>query len=314
MPASPAPQAERIGPGPGDVAVAERCAWCGERFDRGAERLAGRAVCGRCGVATTDPVPSEAALDRAYGDWYRPSAGRFSGPADALLRRTRGSLARRLDRIAPAGRILDVGAGGGDLVDALAARGRDVVGVERRPSRPDLREISPLHLEGPFAAVVFWHSLEHMRDARAVLDHSAALLAPGGVLVIAVPNAESLQARVFGDRWLALDLPRHLIHLPASALIERLRRLGLRVERVGHLRGGQGVFGWLHGLVGSLPGGPDLYDAIRRRGARRRPISTGARALTLAAGAVLLPLAVVGALLEALLRRGGSVYVEARRV
>ncbi len=129
----------------------------------------------------------------------------------------------------------------------------------------------------------------------------------------AMPNAASLQARAFGDRWLALDLPRHLVHVPAGALVQRLRDLGLTVERVSHLRGGQVVFGWLHGLVGSLPGRPDLYDAIRRPAARRRPLSAGRRVALLAAATLLLPVAAVLGLAEAALRRGGSVYVEARR-
>ena len=88
-----------------------------------------------------------------------------------------------------------------------------------------------------------------------------------------MPNPASLQARAFGERWLALDLPRHLVHVPAPALLARLRELGLSVERVSYLRGGQVVFGWLHGLVGALPGHPDLYDAIRRPEARRAPLS-----------------------------------------
>ena len=123
----------------------------------------------------------------------------------------------------------------------------------------------------------------------------------------------SLQARAFGDRWLHLDLPLHLVHVPAPALLARLRALGTRVERVSYLRGGQVVFGWLHGLVGLLPGHPDLYDAIRRPDARRRPMSGGRRLATLAAAAVALVPAAACALVEAGLRRGGTVYVEARR-
>ena len=102
------------------------------------------------------------------------------------------------------------------------------------------------------------------------------LLEPGGVAVVAIPNPDSLQARAFGDRWLHLDLPLHLVHIPAPALLARLRELGMRIERVSYLRGGQVVFGWLHGIVGLLPGHPDLYDAIRRPEARRRPLSPGA--------------------------------------
>jgi hypothetical protein len=131
-------------------------------------------------------------------------------------------------------------------------------------------------------------------------------------LVIAVPNADSLQARLFGDRWLALDLPRHLVHIPARSLLERLRALRLTVERVSYWRGGQVTFGWLHGLVGKLPGKPDFYDSIRRAQARERPQPGWRRAMVIAAGVALLPVAALAAAVEVALGRGGTIYVEAR--
>jgi hypothetical protein len=131
--------------------------------------------------------------------------------------------------------------------------------------------------------------------------------------VIAMPNPASIQARVFGDRWFAWDPPRHLVHVPADTLLARLRADGLRPKRVSYLRGGQVVFGWLHGLVGALPSHPDLYDAIRRPEARREPLSPVRRAAILAAAVIALPLAALCAGVEALLRRGGTTYVEARR-
>jgi SAM-dependent methyltransferase len=276
-------------------------------------RLAGRVRCAGCGVANTDPWPTDAELSAAYDGWYRPASGRFSGAGDVVLRRTRGALARRLDRIAPPGRVLDVGAGDGALLDALKARGRDALGLEREASRPDITAAGLDEINGPWSAIVFWHSLEHLPDAGAEIDRAASLLAPGGVLVVAVPNAGSLQARLFGDRWLALDLPRHLVHLPADALVDRLRDLSLDVERVSHWRGGQVVFGWLHGLVGLLPGDLDLYDAIRRSEAQSRRRSPANRAAALAAGVLALPPALAGAAIEVLIGRGGTVYVEARR-
>jgi hypothetical protein len=290
------------------------CAWCGRAFDGTERRPAGRVVCAGCGAATTDPLPSDAELERAYGGWYRPPEGRFTGPGDRLLARSRGLLARRLDRIAPPGPILDVGAGEGTLLDALRRTGREAVGLEREATRPDVRGVELSELDGRWAAIVLWHSLEHLREAGAALAHAAGLLVDGGVLAIAMPNTASLQARAFGDRWLALDRPRHLVHVTAPALVGRLEQLGLRVERVSHVRGGQVVFGWLHGLVGSLPGRPDLYDALRRPQARSHPISAPRRAGTVAAGVALAPLAAAAAAVEVAAGRGGSVYVEARRV
>ena len=259
-------------------------------------------------------MPTEAELAEAYAGWYRPETGRFSGPMDRILGRLRGRLAGRIDRIAPPGPVLDVGSGNGELLDALAARGRKAIGLERVSNREDVIAGELVDVNLSSAAVVFWHSLEHLPAAGAAVEHAAGILEPNGVVIVAMPNPASIQARAFGDRWLALDLPRHLVHVPAPALLSRMQKVGLAIERVSYLRGGQVVFGWLHGLVGLLPGSPDLYDAIRRPEARSAPIGAPRRAAILAAAVLALPFAAAAALFEAALRRGGSVYVEARRV
>ena len=288
--------------------------WCGASLAHGT-RLWGRTRCGRCGAATTDPWPTDDELREAYGSWYRPNSGRrFAlGLGDAILRRTRASFARHLDRVAPPGAILDVGAGEGVLVDGLARRGRVAVGLERDPQRPDMREQSVAEVEGEWAAVVFWHSLEHLPDSGLAVREAARLVGRGGLIVIAVPNTDSLQARAFGDRWLHLDLPRHLTHLSERALVRRLEACGFEVQDVSHVRAGQIAIGWLDGLVGLLPGGLRLYPALRRSDARSGSLSPAKRAITLTAGVALLPVALACAAIEVALGRSGTVYVEARR-
>ena len=265
-------------------------------------------------MATISPWPSEAELEQAYGGWYRPASGRFSGLGDRLLRRTRARLAKRLRRIAPPGPILDVGAGDGALVEALGREGREAVGIDPFVTAPHVRPGELAEQEkGAWAGVVFWHSLEHLPRPATALEQAVRLLGPEGVIVISVPNSDSLQAKLFGNRWLALDPPRHLVHLSGQALASRLRQLGLRIDRVSYLRGGQVVFGWLHGFVASLPGKPDLYDAIRRREARSAPLTPPRRAAIVCAAVLLLPLALLATAVEVGARRGGTVYVEARR-
>lgn len=303
----PAPWAPAAAP------AASQCAWCGHAFGAADRRLAGRVRCARCGVATTSPWPSQAQLAEAYGDWYRPPGGRFAGLGDAVLRRTRASLASRLDRVLPPGPVLDVGAGDGTLVEAFLRHGRDAVGLEPYASGPHLRGAEIGEVDGSWAAVIFWHSLEHLRQPAAALRHAAGLLVPGGRLVIAVPNAASFQARAFGDRWFALDLPRHLVHLRPEPLLSALSDLGLRAERVSYLRGGQVVFGWMHGLAGLLPGRPDLYAVIRRGEARQSAQRPARRLYTLAAAAAALPPALAAAAVEVAARAGGTIYIEARR-
>jgi SAM-dependent methyltransferase len=294
---------------------AEKCAWCGHQFGGGDESKAGRIRCSRCGVATTSPWPSDEQLADAYAPWYRPGDGRFSGIGDALLRRTRSTLANRMHRLLPPGPVLDVGAGDGTLVEAFRQHGREATGVDpyASGSSPHVRAVQFEDVAGEWSAVIFWHSLEHLRRPVEALRHAAALVTPGGVLVVAVPNAASLQARLFGDRWLALDLPRHLVHISPPALLSQIEALGFRVERVSYLRGGQVLFGWLHGIVGRLPGHPDLYDAIRRGAARQVAQSPAFRLYALAAAVAALPLALAGTLIEVATRTGGTIYVEARR-
>jgi SAM-dependent methyltransferase len=290
-----------------------QCAWCDHRFDGADDRRTGRVWCARCGVATTSPWPSATQLNEAYGAWYRPATGRFAGLGDAVLHRTRASLANRLDRVLPPGPVLDVGAGDGTLVAAFIRRGREAVGLEPNASGPHLRNTEIEEMSGAWAAVIFWHSLEHLRRPARALSHAARLLVPGGLLVVAVPNAASLQARAFGDRWFALDLPRHLVHMSPTPLLSKIEDLGLRVERVSYLRGGQVVFGWVHGFVGQLPGQPDLYEVIRRGEARRSAQSAARRLYALAAAGVAVPLAFAATAAEVAARSGGTIYVQARR-
>ena len=223
-----------------------------------------------------------------------------------MLRLTRSRLAVRIDTIAPPGAVLDVGSGDGTLVRALKRQGRSARGLER--GDPPLSE-----LPGPWAAIVFWHSLEHLPAPVTGLRQAAAQLAPGGVLIVAIPNAESLQAHAFSDRWLALDLPRHLTHASAPALRTALEALDLHVERESYWRGGQVGFGWLHGFVGILPGRPNLYSAVRRPQARPASMTALARTYALVAACGLAPFAMAASGVEVLLHRGGSVYMEARR-
>jgi SAM-dependent methyltransferase len=292
---------------------ADQCAWCGHTFDGADDRLTGRVRCARCGVATTTPWPSDEQLSAAYADWYRPKSGRFSGLGDKVLRRTRSALADRLHRVLPPGPVLDVGAGDGTLVQAFVRHGREAVGLEPHASGPRIRNAEVEDVDGTWSAVIFWHSLEHLRQPARALSHAAALLLPGGMLVVAVPNAASLQARAFGDRWFALDLPRHLVHLSPPALLATIETLGLRIERVSYLRAGQVVFGWVHGFVGKLPGHPDLYDAIRRSQARQAAQSPALRLYALGAAVVALPFALAATAVEVAARSGGTIYIEARR-
>ncbi len=83
--------------------------------------------------------------------------------------------------------------------------------------------------------VTLWHVLEHLDDPVAALATIGSWLRPQGGLLVGVPNLASLQARLGGDRWFHLDVPRHRLHFTAPGLRALLGRQGFTVLGVRHL-------------------------------------------------------------------------------
>lgn len=100
-------------------------------------------------------------------------------------------------------RVLDVGCASGYFARTLVERGCRVSGVEydveaAEQARPALEQLVVGDLEsldlvaelgaGGFDVVVFGDVLEHLRDPLPVLRQARELLAPGGYVVISIPN------------------------------------------------------------------------------------------------------------------------------
>jgi hypothetical protein len=88
-------------------------------------------------------------------------------------------------------------------------------------------------LEGPFDAVTFNHSLEHVAEPIDDLVHARRLLCDGGIVTVSVPNFGSWQRRRFGTYWFHLDLPRHRSHFTPAGLERLFRRAEFAEPRVG---------------------------------------------------------------------------------
>ena len=83
--------------------------------------------------------------------------------------------------------VLEVGCGDGTLARALARAGHAVTAIDpKAPEGPLFRRLTLEELAepGPFDAVVASRSLHHVESLAAALDRIAALLTPGGVLVV----------------------------------------------------------------------------------------------------------------------------------
>jgi SAM-dependent methyltransferase len=272
--------------------------------------------CGQCGTAVTvGDAPAELHETGAYA----PGAPRLARLATPILKAFDRRRLNLLDTPPPA-RLLDAGAGRGRFVAGANAAGYAARGIEpsqrgvsaaRALNAPvtqatiETADISPASLD----AVTLWHVLEHLDDPGAALARIATWLAPGGVLLVGVPNLASLQARVGGERWYHLDVPRHRVHFTPAGLDDLLRANDFTPVHTYHLLAEHNPFGMWQSLVSRVTTRPSyLYNLLKHNAPARSP--------DLAITALALPLAPIAALAELLAgrgKRGGTIAVLAKR-
>jgi 2-polyprenyl-3-methyl-5-hydroxy-6-metoxy-1,4-benzoquinol methylase len=199
--------------------------------------------CVQCGLSYLNPRPSPSELSAIYPeDRYHPfsamNAEGETAPAPLLWKRV-----QRLTTIAGPGRVLDLGCGSGLFLKAMQEVGWYCVGVELNAMAAefahyrlglDVRQgdISQLELPEKFDLVTLWDVLEHTGSPAAVLARVHDLLVPGGLLAISVPNWESLERKLFRERWIALDAPRHFYHFSPVTITHLLQKSGFELQSI----------------------------------------------------------------------------------
>lgn len=171
--------------------------------------------CHSCSMVFANPVPSCFATGDYYDSegtsYYLSPAKLESDYSPVRFERELGLFTRHCS----GGPVLDVGCSSGAFLYQLKTRysGRyDVVGTDvsgapldhagSRGIRVLRGDFSGMDLAGErFAAVTFWAVLEHLPDPARFLAKAAAVLEPGGICVVLVPNMNSLAARVLGARY-----------------------------------------------------------------------------------------------------------------
>jgi SAM-dependent methyltransferase len=266
-----------------------------------------------CGTAVAEgTLPPRASVAAA------PRGARLAAPLLASFDRARLRLLGRA--VPPPARLVDAGAGRGRFVAAARRAGYDSTGFEPDPGRAaaavaygatvDVEGVEEADFApGSLDAVTLWHVLEHTADPDRAIARIASWLRPGGALVVGVPNLDSLQARLGGERWYHLELPWHRTHFTPRGLETLLRRHGLEPVRTRHVMAEHNPFGMWQTLVNRLTRRPSYLFRLLRREA---PLDVRDLAITLLA-LPLLPLAALAELGAGLVRRGGTIAVLAIR-
>ena len=124
-------------------------------------------------------------------------------------------------------------------------------------------------------------------------------LAPGGGLIVAVPNLASWQAALGGERWFHLDVPRHRVHFTPDGLTRMLAAHGFAVIAVEHRLLEHNPFGLWQSVLNRVGGRPSWLFSLLKGNARWE----WGQALLVLAALPLVPLAVA---VERVARRAGA--------
>jgi 2-polyprenyl-3-methyl-5-hydroxy-6-metoxy-1,4-benzoquinol methylase len=213
--------------------VSRECPVCGSadaeaHLQKGELRLV---RCRRCSMVYANPVPGEYAsgqyYDRAGADYYLSPAKLESDYAAVRFERE----LRLFRKHCRGGAVLDVGCSSGAFLFQLSQRfpgcyqglGTDVSGppldyAERRGVtvlRGNFLEQD--FRQQQFDAVTFWAVVEHLLEPKPFLAKAWALLKPGGLCFVLVPNMKSLAVRILGARYRYI-YPQHLNYFTKATL------------------------------------------------------------------------------------------------
>ncbi|MEW6378965.1 MAG: class I SAM-dependent methyltransferase [bacterium] len=283
--------------------------------------------CPHCNLWWIDPLPPPARiLDFYPPQYYGIQNEKFHEYLEILVQlfcRLRMGKAARLN---PAGkRALDIGCGRGQSLKILQQYGYECYGTELSPfSARAAASLPGVHIfthglldchfpDRFFDLVLVWHVLEHLPNPREVLGEIFRILAPGGILLLCVPNIESLQARLSGSNWFHLDLPRHLYQYNPSALNALLTSSGFHIVRCHTFSLEQGPFGLLQSILNVIGFPRDSFYRMVHRTLPDNHISFFSRLVQMEISLLSMPLLIWLCGLFSFLGQGGVIDVQAQK-
>lgn len=228
-------------------------------------------TCGTCGTLVLTLPDS---VEAYPADYFGIADEKFSGAAARVRRFWHYRRARLLRRLLGPGdfSIYDIGCGDGLFLHAcrdlgFAVQGCEPEGVPRRQAAKRLGcQIDQYAFENPlpdgYDVITAWQVIEHIESPNDLFLAARKHLRLDGLLAVSTVNLDSIQSRVFGDRWLHLDPPRHLWVAGRKSVEQMIEANGFTIC---HRR-------WNHmefGPVGYVDSFFNLFDIERDRLLRR---------------------------------------------
>ncbi len=183
------------------------------------------------GIFKTSPIPSN--ISRYYESEDYISHHQDSGSLKEKLYKFLQSFNLQykknilVDRIKKGSNVLDYGCGAGEFVKFIEndfqtfgfepnsdARNAAINKTEKVKIINDINSVE----NGSLDAITLWHVFEHIENQSEMLETFNQKLKEKGLLIIAVPNPTSYDAKHYKEFWAAYDVPRHIYHFSKKGM------------------------------------------------------------------------------------------------
>lgn len=202
--------------------------------------------CKSCGFKFTNPRPEDSVIGNYYkAESYVSHSNTKKGIINKLYHLVRSyTLKKKVSMVnsyVSRGTILDYGCGTGMFLKSCKDNGWESFGMEPDDSArkiasehglnvfSDKARIQTYISDKQFSAITLWHVLEHVTDMNETLSFFKSKLKKDGVLIIAVPNHVSYDAKSYKEHWAAYDVPRHIYHFDVKSMSSLLSNAGFKL-------------------------------------------------------------------------------------
>lgn len=194
--------------------------------------------CSDCQHVWLIPGPNARELKKHYNSAYQvPREAYFH-----TVNQEFPALQHALEQLTPGRKMLEIGCSYGGMLARFAAVGWKVDGVELDKRAVEiarkslgltvqagtLREVVD-KLSPPYDVITAYHVIEHVPDPAAFLSQIRALSASDGILLLRLPNASSVAARLTRGWWEWFTAPEHINIFSPKSISLLLREKGFTV-------------------------------------------------------------------------------------
>lgn len=203
--------------------------------------------CDSCTLLFTNPRPTSEHLSKYYeSEEYISHTNTATNLIGRVYKSVRSialkSKVKLINSLTSKGQLLDYGCGTGHFLIAAKTDGWKVVGIEPSSQAQEnapaniqqdiLNNLESIPENKTFNIISLWHVLEHIADLKSTLQNLIEKIDQSGKLIIAVPNPESYDAKVYQEHWAAYDVPRHLYHFTQNSLAQLLKGMNLKIDSI----------------------------------------------------------------------------------